>query len=87
MTNFKEFKNKVINGGIQYLAFFSNGYGVSIVQHDYSYGHDDGLWEIAVIKGDLDKWKITYDTSITDNVLGHLTEDEVNEIIDKVIAL
>jgi hypothetical protein len=87
MTNFKEFKSYNINGGVQHLAFFSNGYGVSIVKHDYSYGNKDGLWEMAVIKGNEDKWKLTYETPVTDDVLGHLSEDEVNEYVDQVIAL
>jgi hypothetical protein len=87
MTNFKEFTSKEVSGGVQHLAFFPNGYGVSIVKHDYSYGHEHGLWEMAVIKGDEDKWKLTYETPVTDDVLGHLSEDEVNEYVDQVIAL
>jgi hypothetical protein len=87
MTDFKKFKSKEINGGVQYLTFFPNGYGVSIVQHDFSYGHDYGLWEMAVLKGDKDKWNITYSTPITDDVLGSLSEDEVNEYVKQVIAL
>jgi hypothetical protein len=87
MTNFKEFKQRTSHGGIQYLAFFPNLYGVSIVKNDHSYGGTEGLWELAVLEGDEDEWELTYDTPITDNVLGYLTEDEVNEIVDKVIAL
>ena len=87
MTNFKEFKKKSIHGGIQYLAFFPNLYGVSIVKSEYSYGGKDGLWELAVLEGDEDEWELTYSTPITSNVLGYLTEDEVNEIVDKVITL
>jgi hypothetical protein len=87
MTNFKEFKNNPINGGIQYLAFFPNGYGVSIVQHSFSYGNKDGLWEMAVLKGNEEEWDITYDTHITNDVLGYLTEEQVNEHVDQVITL
>jgi hypothetical protein len=87
MTNFKEFKNRSINGGIQYLSFFPNGYGVSIVKHTMSYGNERGLWEMAVLKGDKEKWEITYDTPITSDVLGYLTENEVNNYTDQVIAL
>ena len=87
MTNFKEFKKRRSHGGIQYLAFFPNLYGVSIVQNDHSYGGKNGLWELAVLEGDEDEWELTYDTPITDNVIGHLNENEVNEIVDKVIAL
>jgi len=87
MTNFKEFKSNEINGGVQHLAFFPNGYGVSIVKHDFSYGNKDGLWEMAVIKGNEDEWKLTYETPVTDDVLGYLSENEVNEYVDQVIAL
>lgn len=87
MTNFKEFKSEKVNGGVQHLAFFPNGYGVSIVKHDYSYGNKDGLWEMAVIKGNENEWKLTYETPVTDDVLGHLSEDEVNEHVNQVIAL
>jgi hypothetical protein len=87
MSNFKEFKNRSTNGGIQYLAFFPNGYGVSIVQHSFSYGNEKGLWEMAVIKGDDEDWDIIYDTPITNDVLGHLSENEVDEYVEQVMAL
>jgi len=87
MTNFKEFTSKEVNGGVQHLAFFPNGHGVSIVKHDYSYGNKLGLWEMAVLKGNEEAWEITYDTPVTSDVLGHLEENEVNEYVDQVIAL
>ena len=87
MTNFKEFKTNEIHGGIQHLAFFPNGYGVSIVKSTYSYGGKSGLWEMAVLKGNEDEWNLTYDTPITSDVLGHLEENEVNGYVDQVIAL
>lgn len=87
MTNFTEFKSREANGGIQYFHFFPNGYGVSIVRHQSSYGNRAGLWEMAVLKGNEDEWDLTYDTPITSDVLGHLSDDEVNEYVDQVIAL
>jgi hypothetical protein len=90
MTNFKEFKSKSLHGGTQYLQIFDNGYGVSIIQHDFSYGGDRGLWELAVIKKNSkneDGWDICYDTPITNDVLGHLSENEVNNVVEKVKAL
>lgn len=76
--NFKDFPSKPVNDGVQHLAFFPNGYGASIVRHSFSYGNKDGLWEMAVLKGNENEWKLTYDTPITSDVLGWLTEDEVN---------
>lgn len=87
MTNFKEFKTNEIHNGIQHLAFFPNGYGVSIVKSEYSYGGRSGLWEMAVLKGNEEEWDLTYDTPITSDVLGYLNESEVNEYVDQVIAL
>jgi hypothetical protein len=87
MTNFKEFKSRKVNWGVQHLAFFPNGYGVSIIQSTYSYGGSSGLWEMAILKGNEDEWDLTYDTPITSDVLGHLSESEVNEYVDQVIAL
>lgn len=84
MTNFKTFDNKPLNGGIQYTATFPNGYGCSIVKHDFSYGGKDGLYELAVVGKDGD---LCYDTPITSDVLGHLTEQEVNSTVDAIKAL
>jgi hypothetical protein len=61
--------------GVQAKHFFDNGYGVSIIQSPNSYGGDEGLYELAVLKGNEDKFKLCYDTYITDDVLGHLTEE------------
>jgi hypothetical protein len=87
MSTFKTLPNKPINGGIQYLAFYPNGYGASIVQHNFSYGHDQGLWELAVIKGKEAHWGICYDTPITSDVLGHLSEAEVEDVLLQIEAL
>lgn len=87
MMDFKTFESKAVNGGIQYKAFFDNGYGVSIVKHSFSYGGNLGLWELAVLKGNADNWDLCYDTPITSDVIGHLEEDEVNEIVKNVTEL
>jgi hypothetical protein len=86
--SFKNLPSKTIHGtGIQYLVFYPNGYGASIVKHRYSYGGDRGLWELAVIKGNEDEWDICYSTPITSDVDGHLTESEVDELLTKIEAL
>jgi hypothetical protein len=54
MKNFKELPSNSINNGIQYIFKADNGYGASIVQHDFSYGGKKGLWELAVTKYDED---------------------------------
>ena len=71
--------NKV-HDGVQYEYTFPNGYGASVIKHSYSYGGKDGKWELAILKDD----ELCYDTSITNDVLGHLTTGEVNVILDKI---
>jgi hypothetical protein len=86
--SFKNLPNKTIHGtGIQYIVFYPNGYGASIVQHKYSYGGNRGLWELAVIKGNDEEWNICYSTPITSDVEGYLTESEVDELLTKIEAL
>ena len=84
--DFTQFASKPVHNGIQYLGFFPNGFGVSIVRHKFSYTNDN-TWELAVLKGGMDSWELTYTTPITNDVLGHLTDEEVNEICTKVSEL
>lgn len=77
-------------GGTQKLYRFANGYGASVVQFVYSYGGDEGLWELAVLlltgPKEMD-YELTYDTPITSDVEGRLTEDEVDALLAKIEAL
>lgn len=71
----------------QQKIFFENGYGVSIIRGMYTYGGEEGLYELAVLKGTANSADICYDTPITDDVLGYLTMPEAMEIASKVAAL
>lgn len=75
--------------GKQALGRFANGYGVSIVQHAGSYGGRENKWELAVLKWEpgADDFELTYDTPITDDVIGWLTWDEAVDIAREVEAL
>ena len=62
---------------------FNNGYEASVIRNKYSYGHDLGLYEVAIFKdGDID-----YSTHITDDVLGYLTPREVVYKLREIEAL
>ena len=63
---------------------FDNGYGVSVVSHTYSYGGKDGLYEVAVLNKDGD---LTYDTPVTNDVIGYLKPEEVTEVMEHVQKL
>jgi hypothetical protein len=65
---------------------FSNGYGLSVVKHRSSYGGQDGLYEIMLMKNDV---PISMDgiTFKDDTVKGFLTAADVIEIIETVREL
>ena len=67
--------------GVVGRIMFDNGYGASVVSHIMSYGGKLGLYELAVLdkEGDL-----TYDTSITSDVVGHLTPKEVTNYLIQI---
>ena len=70
-------------GGIQKTYEFDNGYGASVIRHKGSYGYAQGKWELAVLEGD----ELCYTSPITEDVIGHLTEDEVESILKQIKEL
>jgi len=77
--------------GVQKIWRFDNGYGASVVRFSLnnfmsvgSYGVEEGLWELAVIKLEGKSFTITYDTPITQDVIGHLTEKQVVNILYQI---
>lgn len=77
-------KKKSLFDGVQYLFRFPNDYGASVVKHLGSYGHDRDLWELAVLVFDGDMWELTYDTEITDDVEGYLTDQDVLDLLERI---
>lgn len=79
--DFKTLKRTDREDGVQYHYKAENGYGASIVRTTYSYGSKDGLWELAILDSN---GQITYDTPIMADVMGYLTEEQVNETLIKI---
>lgn len=84
MTTENMVASRPLYGGERREYKFANGYGASVVRHPFSYGHEEGLWELAVLGPD---GHIIYATPITDDVLGYLSEEAVNEALAKISAL
>ena len=91
--NYDGFENYLIKkgplfNGVQYLFKFDNGYGASVVKHFGSYGSDEDLWELAVVEyrnpDIIDDFDLVYDTDITDDVEGSLTDDDVVNLLSKI---
>lgn len=77
-----------LHGGIICYYYFDNGYGASVVQHRYSYGGPEGLWELAVLAHTSGgKYVTSYETPITDDVMGRLTSAEVEALLEQIAEL
>ena len=76
---FKEHPSKM--GGKIASIIFENGYGASIVQTPFSYGGNEGLYELAVLDSD---GNLTYETPVTSDVEGYLSEDDVTILMKQI---
>jgi hypothetical protein len=83
---FQPIVKQLKNSGIQEIYKFDNNFGASVIMNPNSYGGDEGLWELAVLEFEdsSERSFITYDTEITDDVLGYLTEKQVEEILQTI---
>jgi hypothetical protein len=87
MKTFKDLKFKphaAGMGGVMSRITFENGYGASVVQTFFSYGGKDGLYELAVLDSN---GSLTYETPITSDVEGYLTEDDVTKLLEQIQLL
>jgi hypothetical protein len=76
-------QHRELNGVVARITF-DNGYGASVVKHEFSYGGKDGLYELAVLDKD---GELTYDTPITNDVIGYLREVDVTDVMEKIQKL
>ena len=77
----------------QAIYFFENGYGISIINiknHTgtfLSYTKTETEYEIAVLKRENGSSSITYETPITDDVIGYLKIEGVYKIMKEIEKL
>ena len=75
------------NNGIAYrICFPEVGYGASVIKHYGSYGYEKDLWELALLTNrDGDgKWNLDYDEIVGWDVLGYLTDEQVNIVLKHI---
>ena len=82
-TVFQElnFQTHPMGIGEQCIVQFPNGYGASIVKGPHTYGGSQGLYELAVFGKD---GEISYSTPITDDVLGYLSEQDLEKTLTDI---
>jgi len=90
MKTFKDLEFKphpmaeALNGIISRIQF-DNGYGASVVKHQYSYGGDRGLYELAVLDSN---GELHYDNSVANgDVIGYLRPEDVTDVMEKIQKL
>ena len=69
-----------MNEGKRYWSEFPNGYGASVIRSPYSYGGEEGRFELAVWK----EGELNYDTPIRDDVVGWLEKEEALALLDRI---
>jgi hypothetical protein len=77
----------ILFDGIHVELHFPNNYGASIINHKNSYGESRNLYELAVIIKKENEWPLCYDTEIASDVLGWLTSEEIQKVLDQIFAL
>ncbi|WP_419154231.1 hypothetical protein [Weissella viridescens] len=84
---FKQFiiDNTDQTDGTHFIAYqiiykFPNGYGASVIHGLYTYG-----LELAILSFDDNvDYSIAYDTSVTHDVMGHLTQQELADTLNDI---
>jgi hypothetical protein len=86
MKTFKDIEFQTISdefmNGKTGRIYFENGWGASVVSHTFSYGGKSGLYELAVLNSDGD---LDYNNPVAQgDVRGHLTEEDVNDLLTQI---
>ena len=81
-----KFAETAVPKGKRALLKFGDTKKLSIIQNEFSYGGDKGLYEIAVFDG-ADQVEMPGITAEGDTVKGFLTESDVDVIIKKMLTV
>ena len=87
VSDFLLFKDESLKGS-EYggEVVFDNGYGLSVVRHESSYGGKKGLFEVMLTRND-NPYSLPPITEEGDTIKGFLTKEQVSEIIETVSDL
>jgi hypothetical protein len=82
MKTFKDlvFEPHSIGRGQHAVLEFDNGYGVSVLLGDMFYSNGVNTYELGVLANGY----LSYETPITDDVLGRVTEEEITKIMKEL---
>lgn len=70
----------------QWRIYFPNGYALSLIKGRDTHS-DENTVEVAVLKKYIDGWHLTYDTSLTNDVIGYVDREQLIELINEVQKL
>ena len=88
--NFKEYLvgKEPLFGGARYRFRFENNYGASVIKNFGSYGSEEDLWELALIRWSDHDWDIVYDNPVVSGgILGYLSDEDVLEVLEEIKEL
>lgn len=85
----QKFKRYIVSGGMegQKLYKFPNGFGASVVFRRGSYGYEQGLCEIGVIRWINGVFLLTSGTSLESDIFGFLDEKERDKVLEDIFGL
>lgn len=89
MKTFKDLEFESVDNGFlvgkMSRIHFDNGFGASVVSHSFSYGGNQGLYELAVLDS---TGELHYDNPVAEgDVRGYLSEEEVSDLLIQIQKL
>ena len=88
LSDFEMIENAERPGAYQCVLDYGENYQLSVITGDGAYGGKSGLYEIAVFKdGDFTRLPGIFKDDYDDDVIGYLTESDVNAIMFKMFFL